>query len=334
MSKKRLKILITGSGGFIFGNFIRRAFYTKQNYEIVSVDRVRRSNVMQNVYRNKDHKFYIADVTDAHTLNIIFETAFESGPPDIVIHGAAESFVDNSIKNASPFITSNVLGTQVVVDACVRWGVKKLVYISTDEVYGHLENEDESPWKEEAPLAPRNPYAASKAAGELLVKAAHETHGLVYNITRCCNNYGPWQDPEKFIPKILQSIISGSSMPVYGQGLQVRDWLHVHDNCDAVIKIVNEGGDNEVYNISAGQEFSNIEVFQIICDRMESGHDLLEFVKDRPGHDFRYSVDSTKLRKLGWEPQYKFRDGIAQTIDWYMKNQFVLNPLPSMLKNY
>lgn len=333
MSKKRTKVLVTGSGGFIFGNCIRRMFYTKQSYEIVSIDRVRRSNVMQNVYLNKDHTFYIADVTDAHTVNIIFETAFKDGPPDIVIHGAAESFVDSSIKDARPFITSNVLGTQVVIDACVRWGVKRLIYVSTDEVYGHLESEESPPWNEDAPLAPRNPYSASKAAGELLVQAAHETHGLTYNITRSCNNYGPWQDPEKFIPKILQCVVRQNEVPVYGQGSQVRDWVHVHDKCDAIIKIVNEGKDNEVYNISAGQEFSNLEVFHIICDLLNSGHDLLKFVKDRPGHDFRYSVDSTKLRQLGWEPQYKFRDGIAQTIDWYMKNQFLLNPLANMLKS-
>ena len=157
MNSKPIKVLITGSGGFIFGNCIRRMFYTKQPYEIVSVDRVRSSNVMQNVYLNKDHKFYIADVTDAHTINIIFETAFKDGPPDVVIHGAAESFVDNSIKNAQPFITSNVLGTQIIIDACIRWKVKKLIYVSTDEVYGHLENEDAPAWSEEAVLAPRNP---------------------------------------------------------------------------------------------------------------------------------------------------------------------------------
>ncbi len=314
----KVKILITGSGGFIFSNFIRRAFFTKQDYTLVSIDKVRKRHAIHNMYVNKSHKFYPGDISDAHFINTIFE--FER--PDIVINGAAESFVDSSINDASPFITSNILGTQVIIDACLKWGVKKLIHISTDEVYGHLTSEDDAAWTEESPLNPRNPYSASKASAEFLVKAAHETHGLQYVITRSCNNYGPWQDPEKFLPKIIKNILSGDKIPVYGQGLQIRDWMHVFDNCDAIIKIINEGDINCTYNISANQELPNIEVVQRLCNTLGKGHQLIEFVKDRVGHDFRYSTSSDKLKKLGWTPQYKFNDGIASTAQWYLNNQF------------
>jgi len=314
------KILITGTGGFIFSNFVRRAIYNREQYNFVSIDKVKKSNAINNVYTNKNHKFYIGDVADSHFLNVVFEVE----RPDIVIHGAAESFVDSSIENASPFIISNILGTQNIVDSCVRWKTKRLIYISTDEVYGHLEHEDEPAWTEKCELLPRNPYSASKASGELLVKAAHETHGLQYNITRSCNNYGPRQAAEKFIPKIIQKILNDEKVPVYGQGLQVRDWMHVFDNCAAIMKILHDGKPNETYNIAAGQEFSNVEVFQEVCNVLGKGHNLIEFVKDRPGHDFRYSVNAKKLRAIGWEPFYKFKDGLAQTAQWYVNNQWFL----------
>ena len=303
----RKTILCTGSGGFIFSNFMRYAIAQKKlDYNFVSIDKVQRNKAMDNVYTNKSHKFYIGDIADAHFMSVIFEIE----RPDIVINGAAESHVDKSIEDAQPFLRSNIIGTQVVIDNCLKWGVEKLIHISTDEVYGHLDNEAAPGWAEDAPLAPRNPYAASKAASELLVKAAHNTHGLTYNITRSCNNYGPRQTADKFIPKIIKSIISKTPMPVYGQGLQVRDWMHVFDNCEAIIAILEKGQPNETYNISAGQEFSNIEIFQEVCNTLGEGHNLVEFVKDRPGHDFRYSIDSSKLRQIGWEHQFKFKDGI------------------------
>lgn len=320
--QKRNKVLVTGSGGFIFSNFIRQAFYDKldRDYTFISVDKVKRSRAIYNVYTNKNHTFYVGDVADAHFMNVIFEVE----RPDIVIHGAAETFVDTSIENALPFIRSNVLGTQVIIDACLRWKASKLIYISTDEVYGHLETEDEPPWPETAPLKPRNPYAASKASGELLVRAANTTHGLAYNITRSCNNYGPRQDPEKFMPKIIKNVLEGKNVPVYGQGRQVRDWLHVLDNCEAIIKVMTDGKPNETYNVAANQEYSNIEVFQAVCNTLGKGHELIEFVPDRPGHDFRYSIDASKLKDLGWKPQYKFKDGIQQCISWYVNNQWFL----------
>jgi dTDP-glucose 4,6-dehydratase len=313
------KILITGTCGFIFSNFIRRAIYEKQPYTFVSIDRV--AGNANTLYSHKNHIFHLADIRDQHIIDKIFQ--FEQ--PDIVIHGAAESFVDYSLTDPNSFITSNVLGTQVIINACLKHKIKKLIYISTDEAYGQLTSESDASWTEDAPLNPRNPYAASKAAGELMVKAAHQSHGLIYNITRSSNNYGPRQTPEKLIPKAIKCIMENHSIPIYGQGLQIRDWTHVSDNCSAILTVLNHGQPNEIYNISANQEFPNIEVIQKICNAMESGHNLIQHITDpRGGHDFRYSVDSSKIRSLGWKPNYKFKNGIVETVEWYKLNQWFL----------
>ena len=320
MSKK--KLLITGSCGFIFGNFIRKVLYScKDQYEVVSIDRVQDSAI-NSIYNNKGHTFHVADIRDQHVMNVIFQ--FER--PDIVIHAAAETFVDTSLTDPNSFTSSNVLGTQNIINCCTKFGVEKLVYISTDEVYGQLTSESEAAWTEDSPMNPRNPYAATKAAGELLVKAAHHSHGLIYNITRSSNNYGPRQYCEKLVPKVIKNIVEGKKIPIYGQGLQIRDWTHVFDNCQAILNILNNGKDNEIYNIAANQEFTNIEVIQKICNVMNKGHDLISHIEDPRGggHDFRYSVDSTKLKQLGWKPSYKFKDGIVDTIEWYMNNQWFL----------
>jgi dTDP-glucose 4,6-dehydratase len=228
------------------------------------------------------------------------------------------------LTDPNAFVSSNVLGTQVIINACLKHQVQKLIYVSTDEVYGHLTNEGDPSWKEDAPLNPRNPYSATKAAGELLVKAANQSHGLIYNITRSANNYGPRQTQEKLIPKTIKCILDGSKIPVYGQGLQMREWIHVADNCDGILTVLEKGKDNETYNISSNQEMHNIELVQKLCNIMEKGHDLISFVDDRPGHDFRYSVDNTKIKELGWKPSYKFKDGIANTVEWYLSNQWFL----------
>lgn len=318
MSNK--KILITGSCGFIFGNFLRKAVYEKQPYQLVSVDRVN-TNAINSMYWNKNHTFHVADIRDQHIMDTIFQ--FEK--PDIVIHGAAETFVDSSLTDPNSFITSNVLGTQVIINCCVKHNVKKLIYISTDEVYGQLTSENDLAWKEDAPLNPRNPYSATKASGELMVKAAHESFGLIYNITRSSNNYGPRQTSEKLVPKAIKSILHDEKIPIYGQGLQIRDWTHVYDNCGAVMTVLNNGIDNEVYNISANQELTNIEVINKICNVIGRGHNLIEFITDpRKGHDFRYAIDSTKIKDLGWKPNFKFKDGIVNTVEWYMSNQWFL----------
>ena len=315
----KLKVMITGSCGFIFGNFIRKAIYEKHPYSFVSIDKVT-ANAINSMYWNKNHIFHVADITNQHIIDIIFQ--FEK--PDIVIHGAAETSVDNSLIKPNEFINSNVLGTQVIINSCLKYEVKKLIYISTDEVYGQLKNEQEASWTEESILNPRNSYSASKAAGELLIKAAHQTHGLIYNIVRASNNYGPRQTPDKLIPKVIKSILQNKPIPIYGQGLQVRDWMHVFDNCSAILTILEKGEPNQIYNICANQELSNIEVIQRICNTMEDGHKLMSFVNDRPGHDFRYSLNSSKLRALGWKPSYKFNDGIRDTIQWYKDNQWFL----------
>jgi len=313
------KVLLTGTCGFIFSNLIRKAIYEKQPYSFVSVDKVNgNANVL---YSHKNHVFHLADIRDQHIMDKIFQ--FER--PDIVIHGAAESFVDYSLTDPNAFVTSNVLGTQVLINASVKHGVKKFIYVSTDEVYGQLTNESDAAWTEESPLNPRNPYSASKAAGELMVQAAYHSHGLIYNITRSSNNYGPRQTPEKLIPKAIKCVMQGQKIPIYGQGLQVRDWTHVFDNCGALLTVLNQGKPNEIYNISANQELPNIEVIQKICNEMGKGHDLISFIDDpRKGHDFRYSIDSSKIRELGWKPAYRFKEGIADTVEWYQMNQWFL----------
>jgi dTDP-glucose 4,6-dehydratase len=240
-----------------------------------------------------------------------------------VIHGAAESFVDKSISDPQIFTKTNVVGTQVIIDACVKYDVEKLIYISTDEVYGQLISESSPSWSESSQLNPRNPYSASKASGELLIKAAGETFGLNYNITRSCNNYGPRQNRRNLIPKIIGNILSGKDVPIYGKGEQIRDWIHVQDNCLAILKVLENGDNKEIYNISAKQEFSNIEIFNQICNLMKdhNGYKLLKFVEDRKGHDFRYSVSNVK--SIGWEPTFNFKSGIEHTINWYFTNQWV-----------
>jgi dTDP-glucose 4,6-dehydratase len=318
MSKK--KILITGSCGFILGSLVRKIVYEKHPYNVISMDRVN-FNTINSMYWNENHTFHVADIRDQHIVDVIFQ--FEK--PDIVVHGAAETFVDSSLSDPNSFVTSNVLGNQVIIIACVKHNVKKLLYISTDEVYGQLTSENDMPWTEESPLNPRNPYSATKAAGEMLVKAAHESYGLTYNITRSSNNYGPRQTPEKLIPKTIKCILNNEKIPVYGQGLQIRDWTHVYDNCSAILSILEKGKDNEVYNISANQELPNIEVIQKICNTMNKGHDLISHIKDpRKGHDFRYSIDTTKIQQLGWKPSFKFKDGIIETVEWYTTNKWFL----------
>lgn len=319
MVKKR-KILITGSGGFVFGNFIRQVFYSKIPYTISSIDRVRDSHIIHNIYVNQDHQFYIADIRDPHTIKVIFEKE----RPDVVIHGAAECRTDENIDTSIPFTTSNVVGTQNIIDQCLAINAK-LIYMSTNEVYGSLLNDQESPWTEEDPLNPRNIYSATKASGELLVRAAAVTSGLDFNIIRTANCYGPWQTTEKLIPRIIERILSGKEIPIYGKGDQIRDWIHVYDTCSAIFKIIDAGVNGEIYNITAKQEFTNLEVAQIVCNTIGKGHGFLKHVDDRPGNDFRYAMSNNKIMDLGWKPEFKFREGIEQTCQWFINNKFALS---------
>jgi dTDP-glucose 4,6-dehydratase len=310
------KVLVSGSCGFIFSNFIR---YVQNNplysdYEFVSVDKLVLPYNFKNILPN--HQLYIGDIADQHFMDMVFKKE----KPDIVINAAAESNVDESIKFAFSFVHSNVLGTQVMVDMSLKYGVERYVQVSTDECYGQLKHISDRSWTEESVSYPRNPYAASKYASELIVKAAHETHGLQYNITRCCNNFGSRQNPRNLVPKIITSILINKPIPIHGNGSQYREWLYVEDNCSAIMKIIMDAPLNETYNIGSGIEMSNLRMVENICKIMNVEKNI-EFVQDRKGHDFRYSVDCTKLEKLGWRPKYKFDDGMKKTIEWYIENQ-------------
>jgi dTDP-glucose 4,6-dehydratase len=295
------KILCTGSAGFIFSNF---AYYLKDRteYNVIHVD--------QNAGNFVKH---VGDIADP----IFVDRIFAEEKPDYVIHGAAESFVDTSIVSATKFVHSNVMGTQVIVDSCIKHNVNRLIYISTDEVYGHLTNRTDRSFEEICGMNPRNPYSATKAAGEMIVRAAANTHGLKYNITRSCNNYGPNQPIRNLVPIVIYNILNNKEVPVYGTGEQIREWIYVQDNCAAILHILNNAPENETYNISTPYEITNLEMVFYICDIIGQGKELVKFVKDRPGHDFRYSISSQKLRDLGWEPTITFHDGLEKTVRWY-----------------
>lgn len=312
------KILITGSCGFIFSNFVRKIIYDKQPYSVVSLDRVN-SIDHNSLYWNKNHTFYIADICDQHILDTIFR--FER--PDIVIHGAAETSTDRSFSDANTFVKANVLGTSNIIEACVEHKVEKLIYISTDGVYGSLSDEGAKPWTEEDLPNPQNLSASSKLAGELLVKTAHKTHGLIYNIVRTSSIYGPYQRTNKLIPMIIKHITDNERIPLYGEGQQIRSWTHVFDVNSALVSIIENGQPNQTYNVSADQEVPNIVVAQKICNTLNKGHELI-FFNPTPGHDFRRATDSTKLQNLGWKPTYKFKNGIVSTVTWYVTNNWML----------
>jgi len=307
-----MKILLTGSCGFIFSNFILKYFV---NHEFVSVDKLISPWNFTNILSN--HRLHIGDIADEHFMDLVFKLE----KPDIVIHGAAESFVDDSIRQARPFVHSNVLGTQTVVDMCLKYNVEKMIMISTDEVYGQLKQGEQS-WTESSPIGPRNPYSASKASSELIVKAAHETHGLPYIITRCCNNYGPRQPPRNLVPKVITCVLNKQSIPIHGNGKQIREWIYVEDHNSAVMHLVGNGEINNTYNIGSGIELTNLEMVKKICNILGRGEDLLSFVKDRPGHDQRYSVDCAKIKKIGWDLEYTFDKGLEKTVQWYVDNQW------------
>jgi dTDP-glucose 4,6-dehydratase len=316
-----MKVLVTGAAGFIGANFIRRSTYLKgKEHQFVSIDSLLYPHSKSNFYisNGKSDSFYMADIADKKIIDNIFEIE----KPDIIVHFAAESHVDHSIETAAPFIHSNVLGTQTLIDCAVKHKVKTFFYISTDEVYGQLKSENEEGWDESAFPNPRNPYSASKLSGEFLVKAAHETHKLQYIISRCSNNFGPRQSTRNLIPKVIKNIAEGVDVPIYGQGQQMREWIFVEDHCDAIWHIIESKQYNQIYNISTGNEITNLELVNHIANIMGRGHNLFKFVPDRPGHDFRYSCKSDKLRALGWKPSVKFTKALESTISWYDNNRW------------
>ncbi|WP_193568331.1 dTDP-glucose 4,6-dehydratase [Gracilibacillus saliphilus] len=315
-----MNILVTGGSGFIGGNFVQYMVDKYPEYNIYNLDLLTYAGDLtkHKEYENKPNYHFIkADIADRYKILSIFnERKF-----DYVVHFAAESHVDRSISDPEVFIRTNVLGTQVLLDAAKEVGVKKFVHISTDEVYGELDFDPDTFFTEETPLQPNSPYSASKASSDLLVRAYHETYDLPINITRCSNNYGPYHFPEKLIPLTISRVLNDEKVPVYGDGKNVRDWLHVYDHCTAIDLVMHQAKSGETYNIGGHNEKTNLEVVQTIISALDKSENLIEFVKDRLGHDKRYAIDPTKLEELGWKPMYNFETGIDQTIKWYLENK-------------
>lgn len=314
------KLLITGGSGFIGGNFVQYMINKYPQYAIYNLDALTYAGDLTKhkyIEKKENYIFIKANVLDRQE---IF-TIFEKEKFDYVVHFAAESHVDRSITNPEIFIHTNVLGTQVLVDAAKKIQVKKFIQISTDEVYGELGFDSSSFFTENNPLQPNSPYSASKASADLLVRAYHQTYGLPINIIRCSNNYGPFQFPEKLIPLTISRVMNNQKIPVYGDGKNIRDWLHVLDHCAAIDLVMHKGENGEVYNVGGHNERTNLEVVKTIIHTLGKSQDLIEFVTDRLGHDKRYAIDPTKLENLGWKPTYNFETGIAQTVQWYLDNK-------------
>lgn len=315
-----MKIFVTGGAGFIGSNFIYHMLDKHPNYQIVCLDSLTYAGNMETLedaLKNPKFKFVKIDITDREN---IFKL-FESEKPDIVVNFAAESHVDRSIVNPEVFLKTNILGTQVLMDACRKYGIARYHQVSTDEVYGDLPlDRPDLFFTEETPIHTSSPYSASKASADLLVLAYHRTYGLPVTISRCSNNYGPYHFPEKLIPLMIANVLNDKPLPVYGDGKNVRDWLYVEDHCSAIDLIIHNGRVGEVYNIGGHNEKSNLEVVQTIINTLGKGE--IKFVTDRAGHDRRYAIDPTKIhRELGWLPQTTFEDGIRRTIEWYLTHK-------------
>ena len=315
-----MKLLVTGGAGFIGSNFVRMALTDKFpdfNVEQLTVlDLLTYAGDEENlkpVASDKRYKFVKGDIRDLELAKKLMQDANQ------VVHFAAESHVDRSIEGGSEFVSTNVTGTQVLLDAAKSTNIKRFVHVSTDEVYGSI---SEGSWPEDHPLLPNSPYSASKAGSDLLVRAYNRTHNLNTVITRCSNNYGQYQFPEKVMPLFITNIIEGKKVPLYGNGLNVRDWLHVDDHCRGIALALTKGRSGEIYNIGGGTELTNVELTHKLLNAMDVGKEFIQPVEDRKGHDLRYSVDISKINKeLGYSPQVNFEDGLQQTIDWYKGNQ-------------
>ncbi|MCO8190584.1 MAG: dTDP-glucose 4,6-dehydratase [Tropheryma whipplei] len=318
-------ILVTGGAGFIGSNFVRRAIENKypeiRDCTVTVLDALTYSGNIDNlspVRSSSRLRFIHGDIRDEDLLSEIM--------PDVnyVVHFAAETHVDRSIKNASAFVETNVLGTGRLLEAAARNNIDRFIHISTDEVYGSI---DSGSWDENQPLLPNSPYSASKAASDLLVRSYHKTYDLPVCITRCSNNYGPYQFPEKVIPLFVTNLIEDKEVPLYGDGTNVRDWLHVDDHCRGIYIVLTKGRSGEIYNIGGGLELSNADLSQIILEVMEKSWSMVKRVKDRPGHDKRYSVSINKISTLGYRPEVSFEQGLAETINWYKDNSSWWKPL-------
>lgn len=311
-----MNILVTGGAGFIGSNYVRRILDGTLTgiSKIKVVDKLTYAGNLENfsISERNQFEFIQADICDRQILERILSGV------DSIINFAAESHVDRSIENSYPFIETNIVGTSTLLDLAIKTGVNNFVQVSTDEVYGSI---NEGSWQEKDPVLPNSPYSASKASADLLCRSFHKTHNLNVKVTRCSNNYGPFQFPEKIIPLFITNLLVGKKLPVYGNGKNRRDWLHVDDHCEGIHKVLQKGLAGEIYNIGGGLELSNLDITFELLNLFGFKRDLIEFVSDRKGHDFRYSVDYSKIRnQLNYNPRIDFKTGIDSTIEWYRKN--------------
>lgn len=312
------KLLVTGGAGFIGSNFIHYMLEKYKDYKIICLDVLTYAGNLENLKSVEDHPNYT--FVKGNIVNRELVEKIVGSGVDYIINFAAESHVDRSIENPGVFVETNIMGTQVLLDAAKKYGIKKYLQVSTDEVYGSLGKT--GLFTELTPLAPNSPYSASKASADLMVRAYYKTYGLPVNITRCSNNYGPYQFPEKLIPLMIANALADKSLPIYGDGMQIRDWLHVKDHCRAIDIVLHRGANGEVYNIGGNNEKANIEIVKLILEKLGKPVSLIKHVEDRPGHDRRYAIDSSKIKnELGWEPEYTFERGIEETIQWYLNNK-------------
>lgn len=314
-------IIVTGGAGFIGSNFVKYIL-ENYNYKIFNFDKLTYAGNLENlsdIENHPDYKFIKGDICDKEFV----ESTIKKYKIDTIINFAAESHVDRSILGSREFIVTNVLGTQVLLDAVKNFGLEKYLQVSTDEVYGSLpEDRKDLLFTEKTPVTTNSPYSASKASADLLCNSYFHTHKIPVLITRCSNNYGPYQFPEKLIPLMIAKALDNEKLPVYGDGKNVRDWLFVEDHCSAICEVLHKGKLGEIYNIGGNNEWYNIDIVKLILKLLAKGEDHITYVKDRPGHDRRYAIDSTKIMKeLGWKPNYQFAEGIEKTINWYVENE-------------
>ncbi|MBR6563223.1 MAG: dTDP-glucose 4,6-dehydratase [Clostridia bacterium] len=317
-----MTIIVTGGAGFIGSNFIFHMLKRYPDYRIVCLDKLTYAgnlSTLESVMDNPNFRFVRADICDSEAVNALFEEE----KPDVIVNFAAESHVDRSIEDPTVFLQTNIMGTAVLLNACLKYGIKRYHQVSTDEVYGDLPlDRPELLFTETTPLHTSSPYSSSKASADLLVLAYHRTYGLPVTISRCSNNYGPYHFPEKLIPLMIANALNDKPLPVYGEGKNVRDWLYVEDHCKAIDLIIHKGRVGEVYNVGGHNEKQNIEIVKMICAYLGKPESLITYVTDRKGHDLRYAIDPTKINEeLGWLPETRFEDGIKKTIDWYLNNR-------------
>ncbi len=317
-----MTVIVTGGAGFIGSNFIFYMLNAHPDYRIVCVDKLTYAgnlSTLRSVMNNPAFSFVKLDICDRSGVYSLFENE----KPDMVVNFAAESHVDRSIEDASVFLQTNIIGTSVMMDACRKYGIRRYHQVSTDEVYGDLPlDRPDLFFTEETPIHTSSPYSSSKAGADLLVLAYHRTFGMPVSISRCSNNYGPYHFPEKLIPLMIINALGNKPLPVYGKGINVRDWLYVEDHCKAIDLILHNGRAGEVYNVGGHNEMRNIDIVKLICKELGKPESLITYVADRKGHDLRYAIDPTKIRnELGWMPETKFEDGIRRTIKWYLDNR-------------